>query len=1036
MVRGVRKDGSESDSESEDDETYVDTKYVFGAVDKDSPDFNKTGVGHQAMPSLPARAKSTHIYAEPSEVQNCSSNSESQIKDFYTDQFLRSDQSKVSQEFAKKVQTYLEQGLVTDAIEMSTDESKLSASHLRILKELILAETGPLQGQLTELMHKLQFLKDVLAQPGAEPRKNVSRVESESSFNTLVALLSKAKQDMCTLEMQAVNSYNTMMGYGNVDPLAIKRPVPALPDIPIAVFVVRSGGKAILGGPVSLSVKVDVKKGVLYIVKEGSQALDQANTLPADKIAQVIKSTRNSRMLEILIEGRRKETFMFDDIRQREHFCQLVQQLKKVHSMEMLVDNLSVFCGTWNMGNELPPQLGGLQPWIKSQGVGKTRVHYLASESHDLYAIGTQEAKVSEKDWVNKLRRLLQNQFNIEFHLVDVCTLWQIRVVVFVKPEHKNRISMVQQAVARTGIANALGNKGAATISLNFDGTSLCFVCCHLAANRERLARRNQNSRDILKVLANSIGSKAYSDFDITNQFNHFFVFGDLNYRVDGDIKEVLTLADDEKYADMLKMDQLLDTINRKKAFYGFDEEMITFPPTYRYYKQASNSFNWKKIKSSGVKINAPSWCDRVMWKSLPNSPITNTSYGLVQEVTSSDHKPVFASFSIQILPANIHRSVSSITTPIEIKISKVSCLLMMNQFGERQTDYSVSIMGPCLEAPCESHRATSTTVAEGKDSVEWDGTLVLRPTFSDSSYLETQHVLLAVKSTVDGVVVGDTAVSLLPIFRSRGECKFDCVLTNLGGRAGSIKGVMKAILKGHASSAVPQNYPRSKKGLNANIIVNDVYASPLSGLSWDDDTTHNIPSDTTPRIKSKPMSLVASEQNSGVTARGLLPVPQTHVYDIPPVELPAKDGKQSSEYYNTKVSEYYNVEKMVPAFVSSTDGLTHTSCTESEDLYEEAESADVTMPSAAVRPETARPKVPVRMLDSLTASERINNVQGTSAVTSWLLKISMPQYVNTFQQNNWTDMECIAQLTMTELSSAGIKANHIFPILDAIAKI
>ena len=28
---------------------------------------------------------------------------------------------------------------------------------------------------------------------------------------------------------------------------------------------------------------------------------------------------------------------------------------------------------------------------------------------------------------------------------------------MFVKPEHKNRISQVQQAVVRTGIANALG---------------------------------------------------------------------------------------------------------------------------------------------------------------------------------------------------------------------------------------------------------------------------------------------------------------------------------------------------------------------------------------------------------------------------------------------------------------------------------------------------------------------------------------------------------------------------------------------------
>jgi len=58
-------------------------------------------------------------------------------------------------------------------------------------------------------------------------------------------------------------------------------------------------------------------------------------------------------------------------------------------------------------------------------------------------------------------------------------------------------------------------------------------------------------------------------------------------------------------------------------------EEEIHFPPTYRYYKDSTDSFDWKKVKSSGDKINAPSWCDRILWKSYPKSAITNTSYGM-----------------------------------------------------------------------------------------------------------------------------------------------------------------------------------------------------------------------------------------------------------------------------------------------------------------------------------------------------------------------------------------------------------------------
>ena len=40
-----------------------------------------------------------------------------------------------------------------------------------------------------------------------------------------------------------------------------------------------------------------------------------------------------------------------------------------------------------------------------------------------------------------------------------------------------------------------------------------------------------------MKNLASSIGSKTFSDFDVTNQFNHVFCLGDLNYRVEGEIQ-------------------------------------------------------------------------------------------------------------------------------------------------------------------------------------------------------------------------------------------------------------------------------------------------------------------------------------------------------------------------------------------------------------------------------------------------------------------------------------------------------------------
>ena len=46
-----------------------------------------------------------------------------------------------------------------------------------------------------------------------------------------------------------------------------------------------------------------------------------------------------------------KRTYVFEDMKQRENFCQLVQQLKNMHSLDSSdVKQISIFIGTWNMG--------------------------------------------------------------------------------------------------------------------------------------------------------------------------------------------------------------------------------------------------------------------------------------------------------------------------------------------------------------------------------------------------------------------------------------------------------------------------------------------------------------------------------------------------------------------------------------------------------------------------------------------------------------------------------------------------------------
>lgn len=59
-----------------------------------------------------------------------------------------------------------------------------------------------------------------------------------------------------------------------------------------------------------------------------------------------------------------------------------------------------------------------LMPWLKSDGLGKKRNSTLGMLPHDVYVIGTQESSLSEKEWTNRLKMYLYDNFAEEFFVV------------------------------------------------------------------------------------------------------------------------------------------------------------------------------------------------------------------------------------------------------------------------------------------------------------------------------------------------------------------------------------------------------------------------------------------------------------------------------------------------------------------------------------------------------------------------------------------------------------------------------------------
>ena len=544
--------------------------------------------------------------------------------------------------------------------------------------------------------------------------------------------------------------------------------------------------------PSKMTLTVDIPNGQLILMKPTKDNLDQ-RVLMQDKICQLVKSTKDNTKLDMIVDSKKKQTFCFESVHKRENFCQQIMHMKNKHSKGDLVDQISVFVGTWNMGDKAPVQ--NICTWLQCHGRGIVVDQNIYAHPYDIYVIGTQESAMTEKDWVNFIKKQIAQCGFAEIEVVEVCTMWGVRLVIIVQKKHHDSINRVQRSSVRTGIANTLGNKGAVGISFYFKGTSFCFINSHLTSGNERNERRNQNYRDIIKGL--SLGQKHLDLFDVTNQFHHVFWFGDLNYRVEDDIKVILDKVEKEDISYLLSKDQLINTQHNKKAFCGFEEAAIKFMPTYRLPRRSLEyKYDWLKHKKSGDRINAPSFCDRILWRSYPETYIRNTTYGCAEKVLGSDHRPVYASFNVGVSSDFVMNRDSLIEdSPVEIIFEEIeaqvkTCCKQLFVIEFRSTCLQEFVTSQANEAHRENKTGLYTCPF-------WKSCQLpkLKPLFGDQDYLEEQHVMVAVRSKDgDKESYGECVVALKKKFGQSAQ-PFQCLLLHQGEVTGNLKGKMYVLV-------------------------------------------------------------------------------------------------------------------------------------------------------------------------------------------------------------------------------------------------
>lgn len=380
------------------------------------------------------------------------------------------DTSGLPEEHLKAIQDYLSTQLLLDSDFLKTGSSNLP--HLKKLMSLLCKE---LHGEVIRTLPSLESLQRLFDQqlsPGLRPRP---QVPGEASPITMVAKLSQLTSLLSSIE----DKVKSLLHEGSES--TNRRSL-----IPPVTFEVKSES---LGIPQKMHLKVDVESGKLIVKKSKDGSEDKFYS--HKKILQLIKSQKFLNKLVILVETEKekilRKEYVFADSKKREGFCQLLQQMKNKHSEQPEPDMITIFIGTWNMGNAPPPKK--ITSWFLSKGQGKTRDDSADYIPHDIYVIGTQEDPLGEKEWLELLRHSLQEVTSMTFKTVAIHTLWNIRIVVLAKPEHENRISHICTDNVKTGIANTLGNKGAVGVSFMFNGTSLGFVNSHLTSGSEKKLR-------------------------------------------------------------------------------------------------------------------------------------------------------------------------------------------------------------------------------------------------------------------------------------------------------------------------------------------------------------------------------------------------------------------------------------------------------------------------------------------------------------------------------------------------------------------
>ena len=316
--------------------------------------------------------------------------------------------------------------------------------------------------------------------------------------------------------------------------------------------------------------------------------------------------------------------------------------------------NIRVFVGTWNMNGQTPPR--HLSDFLLPQ-----RIDFVP----DVLVIGSQESFPERTEWEIRLQDTL-GPSHVLYHSAVLGTL---HIAIFMRRDLIWFCSVPDVDSFSTRPGSQFKTKGAVAVGFILFGTSFLFVNAHLTAHQENTKDRIKDLKklnavlNLPKILQTSKGKhKARPQFsksrDFTDNFDVVFWCGDLNFRleqtrpvVEREVAQKINADGNGCFTSVLDFDQLNYLRSEGLIFKGYKEDAIHFPPTFKY-DPGTTEFD------TSSKQRVPSYTDRILYKSRRASghnekkhKIKPLHYDSVQDVVTSDHKPVWGMWEVAIRP-------------------------------------------------------------------------------------------------------------------------------------------------------------------------------------------------------------------------------------------------------------------------------------------------------------------------------------------------------------------------------------------------